>query len=622
MGRVNIVFWYCVWDVWIKLSMQILVSTSDFIKNIPHEPGVYRFYKEVGDGSSLGELLYVGKALNLYKRVKSYFQKSQTLSPRISLMVSKIHTIEITVTENEVSALILENNLIKNLKPKYNIIFRDDKSYPLLRLSNHTYPKLDSYRGKPNGKDSYFGPYPNGTAIRQNLDMIGRIFKLRTCTDSVLKNRTRPCVLYEIKRCTAPCVNLVSEIDYHNQVMQTVDFLNGKFAKVIDDLTNQMYNFAEKMEFEQAGIVRDRLGILKHISANQIINNYNEPLSCDLVLCENSANKVFIYLIILRNGLYIGDKHFILDNIDNDITSVFEIFLESYYLEDRSTKQIYSEFNLSDEFKDLFYKAVGIRIISTKSNQVQKLYQMGRINLNRIVEQSSRGLEANANKIAELLGIRSLNRIECIDISHNHGENTVGGLVVYSDGIIDSSKYRKYNLNQDYNKKDINGNDLIAMETVLRRRLDNKEMPLPELILIDGGKLQLETLKMVLSDMNLYDKIRCLGIYKGNHRNPLFDRLLLEDGRIISYDASIFGLLQSLRDEAHRFAITGHRKRQVKKMTTSVLSEIPNLGVQKKRALLAHFGNAKAVAEAKIDELKQVNGIGNILANQIYSFFH
>ena len=602
--------------------MQILVSTPDFIKSLPHCPGVYRFYKKAGDSASLGELLYVGKALNLYKRVKSYFQKSQTLSPRISLMVSKIHTIGITVTENEVSALILENNLIKNLKPKYNIIFRDDKSYPLLRLSNHTYPKLDSYRGKPNGKDNYFGPYPNGNAIRQNLDMIGRIFKLRTCTDSAFKNRTRPCVLYEIKRCTAPCVNLVSEVDYHNQVIQTIDFLNGKFAKVIDGLTTQMYDFAEQMEFEQAAVIRDRLGIIKHISANQIINNYNEPLSSDLLVCYNSANKVFIYLIILRNGLYIGDKHFILNNVDNDIASVFEIFLESYYLEDRSTKQIYCEFNLSSEFKDLFFKAVGIKIAPTKSTQVQKLYQMGRLNLNRIIEQSSKGLEANADKIAALLGIESLKRIECIDISHNHGENTVGGLVVYSDGIIDSSKYRKYNLNQDHNKVAINGNDLIAMETLLRRRLSNTEMPLPELIVIDGGKLQLEILKMVLIDMNLYDKIRCLGIYKGDHRNPLFDRLLLEDGRIISYDASVFGLLQSLRDEAHRFAITGHRKRQIKKMTTSVLSEIPNVGVQKKRALLAHFGSAMAIAGAKIEELEQVNGIGNILANHIYYFFH
>ena len=602
--------------------MQILVNDPDFIKKIPHEPGVYRFYNEASNDSSVAELLYVGKALNLYKRVKSYFQKSQTLSPRISLMVSKIHLIEITVTENEVSALILENNLIKNLKPKYNIIFRDDKSYPLIRLSKHTYPKLDSFRGKPNGKDSYFGPYPNGYAVRQNLDMIGRIFKLRTCTDSVFANRVRPCILYEINRCTAPCVKLVSEGNYHLQVSQAVDFLNGKFARVIEGLTTQMHEFADKMEFEQAAIIRDRLGMIKHISASQIINNYNEPLSSDLVLYEERGSKLYIYLIILRNGLYIGDKHFILDNLDNDATLVLNVFLENYYLEDRSTKQVYTEFEQSNEFKDLFFKAFSIRISHTSNKQVQKLFQMGHVNLNKITEQSSKAYELCSEKLAILLKIPSIGRIECIDISHNHGENTVGSLVVYSDGIIDHSKYRRYNLNLDYSGKPINGNDLLAMETLLRRRLANTEMPLPQVILIDGGRLQLETLKMVLNDTSLYDKIRGLGLYKGERRDPLFDRLLLEDGQIISYDASIFSLLQHLRDEAHRFAITGHRKKQVKKMTTSILSDIPNLGVQKRRALLAHFGDAKAIAEAKIEELKQVNGIGDAIANQVYSFFH
>jgi excinuclease ABC subunit C len=603
--------------------MQFLVSSPDFIKHIPHEPGVYRFYALADSSSELGELLYVGKALDLYKRVKSYFQKSQALSPRISLMVSKIHKIEITLTENEVSALILENNLIKSLKPKYNIIFRDDKSYPLIRLSGHAYPKLDSFRGKPNNsKCSYFGPYPNSTAVRQNIDMIGRIFKLRTCSDNVLASRVRPCILYEIKRCTAPCVNLVSEADYHIQVTQAIDFLNGKFALVIDNLSRQMYDFADKMEFEQAALIRDRLGLIKHISANQIINNYNEPLSADLILCDTQANKVLIYLIILRNGLYIGDKHFVLDNVDDDVNSIVEIFLENYYLENRNTKHIYTEFNLSLKFKALFFKAFAIKIGYSSNQQVQKLYQMGRINLHKITLQSPRGFELAADKLAKLLDIQSIKRIECIDISHNHGEDTVASLVVYQNGIIDHAKYRKYNLQLDSAGNPINGNDILAMEVVLRRRLANSEMELPELILVDGGKLQLETLKMVLIDMGLYDKIRLLALFKGERRDPLFDRLLFEDGRIISYEASMFGLLQELRDEAHRFAITGHRKRQIKKMTISILSEIPNLGVQKKRALLAHFGSVKAIANAKMDELKQVNGIGDALADQIYSFFH
>ena len=602
--------------------MQIYVNDPDFIKKIPSDPGVYRFYGDIENGEPLGQLLYVGKALDLSKRVKSYFQKSQTLSPRISLMVSKIQLIEITVTENEVSALILENNLIKNLKPKYNIIFRDDKSYPLIRLSNHSYPKIDSYRGRPNGRDSYFGPYPNSYAVRQNIDMIGKIFKLRTCTDSVFANRTRPCILFEIHRCTAPCVNFVSETDYHSQqVVPAIDFLSGKFTKVIENLTTEMYDFANNMEFEQAATVRDKLGIIKHISANQIINNYNEPLSADLILCETRANKVFIYLIILRNGLYIGDKHFILDNIDNDTPAIVEVFLENYYIDDRNTKQIFTEFLLATEFKDLFFKAFKIKIESSRNNQVQKLYHMV-INLNKITEQHSHNFEISCTKLANLLGISSINRIECFDISHNHGENTVASLVVYENGIIDHAKYRRYNLDLDQNGQAINGNDILAMETVLRRRLSSTEMPLPELILVDGGKLQLETLKMVLIDIGLYDKIRGVGLFKGSKRDPLLDRLILENGQTINYEYSVFALLQALRDEAHRFAITGHRKRQIKKMTASVLSEIPNLGVQKKRALLAHFGSVKAIAAAKIEELQKVNGIGNVLANDIYSFFH
>ena len=604
--------------------MEILVTSPGFTKSIPEEPGVYRFYAIAENSNAEGELLYVGKALNLLKRVKSYFQKTSALSPRISLMVSKIAKIEITVTENEVSALILENNLIKSLKPKYNIIFRDDKSYPLIRMSRHAYPKLDSFRGKPNTRDQYFGPYPNSSAVKQNLDMIGRIFKLRTCTDSVFANRVRPCILYEIKRCTAPCVNLVTPQEYKGQVELAMDFLNGKFSRVIENLTSQMYAYSELMEFEKAAVIRDKLGLIKHISASQIINNYNQPVSADLLFCAPSANKVFIYLIILRNGLYIGDKHFILDDIENSAEAVFEVFLESYYLEKQNTYDIYTTFKLSQEFIDLFFQAFHIKISNSRNKQVAKLYQMGQVNLNKIIEQyqSPENLSIAAAKLAELIGIPSISRMECIDVSHNHGENTVASLVVYENGIIDHSKYRKYNLTEDIQGKPINGNDLLATETVLRRRLSNTELQLPDVILADGGRLQLETLKMILIAMGLYDKIRLVALFKGERRDPVFDRLLLEDGRVINYTKGLFELLQGMRDEAHRFAITGHRKKQIKKMTASQLADIPNLGVKKKRALLAHFGSVKNVADAGISELQQVNGIGAVLANQIYTFFH
>lgn len=604
--------------------MEVLTNFPDFIKEIPHSPGVYRFYSAATNTDTEGELLYVGKALNLFKRVKSYFQKTSTLSPRISLMVNKIARIEVTVTENEVSALILENNLIKSLKPKYNIIFRDDKSYPLIRLSKHTYPKLDSYRGRPNSKDRFFGPYPNGTAVKQNLDMIGRIFKLRTCTDSALENRVRPCILYEIKRCTAPCVNFVTKDEYASQVSMAVDFLNGRFAEVIDALTMQMHQLSDELEFEKAAIIRDRLGMIKHISATQIINNYKEPISADIVFCENIANKVFIYLIILRNGLYTGDKHFVLDDVEGSTIATLEVFLENYYIESQNTKQVFTKVKLSEEFKQLFFDAFAIKIGHGHNKQVEKLYEMGQVNINKIIEQyeAPKELDISAKKLAQILGLPEIKRIECIDISHNHGENTVASLVVYENGIIDHSKYRRYNLNEDLSGNPINGNDLLAMETVLKRRLSNIEQGLPDVILADGGKLQLETIKMILNSVAEYGKIRVVALFKGERRDPGLDRLLLEDGRVLNYEPELFRLLQGLRDEAHRFAITGHRKKQIKKMTTSQLGEIPNLGAKKKRALIAHFGSVKNVAEAGISELQKVNGIGRVLANQIYAFFH
>ena len=417
---------------------------------------------------------------------------------------------------------------------------------------------------------------------------------------------------------------MVTPQEYKGQVELAMDFLNGKFSRVIENLTSQMYAYSELMEFEKAAVIRDKLGLIKHISASQIINNYNQPVSADLLFCAPSANKVFIYLIILRNGLYIGDKHFILDDIENSAEAVFEVFLESYYLEKQNTYDIYTTFKLSQEFIDLFFQAFHIKISNSRNKQVAKLYQMGQVNLNKIIEQyqSPENLSIAAAKLAELIGIPSISRMECIDVSHNHGENTVASLVVYENGIIDHSKYRKYNLTEDIQGKPINGNDLLATETVLRRRLSNTELQLPDVILADGGRLQLETLKMILIAMGLYDKIRLVALFKGERRDPVFDRLLLEDGRVINYTKGLFELLQGMRDEAHRFAITGHRKKQIKKMTASQLADIPNLGVKKKRALLAHFGSVKNVADAGISELQQVNGIGAVLANQIYTFFH
>ncbi|MDQ5920051.1 MAG: excinuclease subunit [Pseudomonadota bacterium] len=631
--------------------MNILVSDPNFIKVIPKLPGVYRFYairevKNCGDKQDeYGdyELLYVGKALNLYNRVKSYFQKSNNLSPRISLMVAKVHSIEITVTENEVSALILENNLIKSLKPKYNIIFRDDKSYPLIRLSKHEFPRLDSFRKKMdagNLSDNLFGPYPNSFAVKQNLDLIGKLFKLRNCTDAVFSSRTRPCIMYEIKRCSAPCVHLVSKADYAVQVALAIDFLKGKYASVLDSLTAQMYQLSDHMEFEKAAVVRDRLNQIKHISSSQIINSYNQPMSADLIICRGDEAKVFIYLIILRNGLYVGDKSFILDNLDDDVSQVVEAFLENYYLGSThnaiseaantsynyNAQGIFTKFSLRDEFKQLFFKACNIKISQGRYKQIKKLYQMGEVNLRNIINQYQGMHYFNnaAGYLANLLNLNEIKRIECIDVSHHQGDNTVASIVVYENGVIDHSKYRRYNLATDLSGRPVGGNDLLAMQTVLERRLQNKELKLPDVILVDGGQLQLDILKNILKNAKLYDRMRGLAIFKGERRDPTLDRVLVDNGDVLGYanHPLLFRLLQGLRDEAHRFAITGHRKRQVKKMSQSQLDDIPNLGIKKKKALLAHFGSVKSIMNAGVADLQNVVGIGSVLAEHIYRYFH
>ncbi|MFN8769402.1 MAG: excinuclease ABC subunit UvrC [Neisseriaceae bacterium] len=592
--------------------MKLSIKQKDFLNKIPKSPGVYRFFAEDN------ELLYVGKAINLYKRVKSYFQKQYNTSPRIALMVAKISYLEITITENETSALILENNLIKELKPKYNIIFRDDKTYPLIRITGHQFPKIDYYRGKTLKSNVYFGPYPNATATKQTIDTIQRIFKLRTCSDSFFNNRTRPCILYQIKRCTAPCVGYVDIKQYKDQIDSAKDFLNGKYNELLELLSKKMYDASELMDFETAATIRDEITMIKQIQVNQIITSHNKALSADLIIHDIVSNKLHIYLIVIRNGMYIGDNNFVVDVIDEDYINSLEVFLENYYLNNRNTKLIILETVLDKEFIQFFASALQIKIDNKISDKVEGLFAMGKINLRNIIESNDSHIIDAINVLSHELD-SIVNRIECIDVSHNQGENAVASIVVFDNGIIDNSQYRKFNL-----PIEVNGNDLLAMEMVLNRRLTKVDSKLPDVILVDGGKLQFETVKNIISKHSLCGKIKVVAIFKGEKRNPKLDRLILEDTRIISYkDASnLFRLLQKLRDEAHRFAITGHRKKQVKKMSNSVIVEIPNVGMKTRKALLLHFGSVKAIAEASVNDLQEVVGIGNVLANQIYSYFH
>ena len=605
--------------------MEIFVNKSDFIKTIPIQPGVYRFYaKDELDATNnkvSGELLYVGKAINLAKRVKSYFQKSQALSPRISLMVKKIYRIELTITDNEVSALLLENNLIKTLKPKYNIIFRDDKTYPLIRLTNHEYPKIDSYRGKNTG-DNYFGPYPNAYAVRYTIDTIQNLFKLRTCSDSFFNHRSRPCMLYQIKRCTAPCVGYVGQEEYAKQVNLAIKFLQGDYNQIVTNLNRQMNQAANNLEFELAASIRDKISMLRQISTDQIMNNHKKPINADIVLAKSQGGKLFVYVINLRQGIYSGDCHFVLPNPDDDLPAVLAVFLEGHYLEQLAVNTIYVDTDLDDEFLQMFTAATKIKVTTKLPMQIKRLYtSMGQVNLGKVIDGANQNsqLSLAAERLAGILNINEIHRIECIDVSHTGGANAQASLVVYEDGVIDSSKYRRYNLPDS-----IGGDDLLGIKTMLERRLKAQNLALPQVILVDGGINQFNLVKNMLSVHELCDKIRVVSIYKGVRRDPKFDRVIIDQNLLLESDGEplVFKLLQMLRDEAHRFAITGHRKKQIKTMAVSKINDIANIGDVKKRALITHFGSIRGVANASIEDLKQISGIGDSLASAIYYHFH
>lgn len=638
--------------------MKILVADTDFLKKIPNNPGVYRFYaichQQRGCESPSEALLYIGKALNLRKRVKSYFQKSTTLSPRISIMVRKIDRIEITVTENEASALILENNLIKSLKPKYNIIFRDDKTYPLIRISNDDFPRIDSYRGKPESNRRYFGPYPNVQALRHSLDLIQRLFKIRTCSDTMFKNRSRPCMLYQINRCTAPCVSFVSKTDYQKQIDLVIEFLKGNYKEIINQLTKRMTDFAGSEDFEAAANIRDEIGLIKSMATKQIINDYKRPINTDIVIVKDAINKIFIYVIMVRGGVYVSDNNFVVDNPDNNLADAFGVFLENYYFTQiaevsysQNANSLINPLNSHLRVNDKDIRGNNILEIHTKvevgsetrkflagklniknsfSPNLNNLYHMGVDNLTRIIARNitNESLGESASHLAQILQIEKIERIECIDVSHNQGQNTVASIVVYENGKMNNSLYKRYNLSVDNDGNKINGNDLLAFKIVLSKRLTNTETKLPDIIVVDGGVNQLNVARDILHEYKLDEVVKLLAVFKGEHRDPMRDSVILPSRRVIKAleNIKLFKLLHTLRDEAHRFAITGHRKKEAKRMSSSTLDDIPNIGMRKKQELIAHFGSAKNVANASINDLEDVAGIGNTLARQIYEYFH
>ncbi|MBP6059025.1 MAG: excinuclease ABC subunit UvrC [Nitrosomonas sp.] len=599
-------------------------DAKGFCVNLPFQPGVYRMI------NAKGEVIYVGKAVSLRKRVSSYFQKSN-LGPRIQLMISQVTGIETTVTRSEAEALLLENNLIKSLKPRYNIIFRDDKSYPYVILSGHNFPRLGFYRGVLDKTHQYFGPYPNAGIVRESIQLLQKIFRLRTCEDSVFSNRTRPCLLFQIKRCSGPCVDQISQQGYENDVRNAELFLQGKQTEVMEVISVKMQQAADRMEYEQAALLRDQIQALRKIREKQFVDS-GKALDADVVACvlmQDGSGKVCVNLAMIRGGRHLGDKSFFPQNADDYTpTSVVEAFLAQHYLNRSAPPLIILGEKIEREtLQQLLTEQCGHKITIQLNPVGEK-----RVWLNMATENAHLALQQMMSRQAsqekrllalqQTLQMPGLNRIECFDISHTLGEATVASCVVYDNYAMRNNEYRRYNI-----EGITPGDDYAAMREALSRRyqkIASGEGQLPDLILIDGGKGQVTAAREALQELGISDA-NLLGVAKGEERKPGLEQLispLLEKPLQLPSEHAALHLIQQIRDEAHRFAIQGHRSRRGKARTSSSLEDISGIGAKRRQRLLGRFGGLKGVLTASIEELQQTEGISRKLAEQIYKELH
>ena len=577
-----------------------------------------------------GEVIYVGKAVSLKKRVSSYFQKSN-LGPRIQLMISQVAGIETTVTRSEAEALLLENNLIKSLKPRYNIIFRDDKTYPYVILSGHSFPRLGFYRGVLDKTHQYFGPYPNAGIVRESIQLLQKIFRLRTCEDSVFSNRTRPCLLFQIKRCSGPCVNQISLQAYQSDVRSAELFLQGKQTEVMEAISVKMQQAADRMEYEQAALLRDQIQALRKIREKQFVDS-GKALDADVVACvfiKDGAGKVCVNLAMIRGGRHLGDKSFFPQNAD-DCTpaSVIEAFLAQHYL-NRSVPPliILGEKIKREALQELLTNQCGHKIaINTNPVGEKRVWlDMAAENAHLALTQMMSRQASQEKRLLALqqeLNMPGLNRIECFDISHTLGEATVASCVVYDNYAMRNNEYRRFNI-----EGITPGDDYAAMREALSRRYQKVvrgEGQLPDLILIDGGKGQISAAQEALQELGISDA-NLLGVAKGEERKPGLEQLIFPPPKKplqLPSEHPALHLIQQIRDEAHRFAIQGHRGRRGKARTSSSLETITGVGAKRRQRLLGRFGGLKGVLTASIEELQQTEGISRKLAEKIYKELH
>jgi excinuclease ABC subunit C len=585
-------------------------DAKGFVGGLPNLPGVYRMLGKDG------EALYVGKARDLKKRVASYFNKSAH-GPRTQVMLTQVCAMEVTATRSEGEALLLENNLIKSLSPRYNILFRDDKSYPYLMVTGHRYPRLGFHRGAKDRKHRYFGPFPHAYAVRESIQLLQRVFRLRTCEDTVFENRSRPCLLHQIQRCTAPCTGKIAPEPYAEDVANAMLFLEGKEDEVIRGLTEKMQRASDERHYEQAAIYRDQVRTLARMQARQYVES-NRGVDADVVACEIDGGIACVNLTMIRGGRHVGDRSFFPANAEGaDAPEVVAAFLEQHYIDQPAPPLVVTSDPVEIE---------GLEVVNPSHGERRVWLDMARKNAALAIAQRVRDRATQEGRLLALRDTLALpegaSRIECFDISHTMGEATVASCVVYDRQQMQKSEYRRFNI------RDITpGDDYAAMRQVLTRRYERvtaEAGKVPDLVLIDGGKGQVGIAATVLRDLGLH-QVCVVGVAKGPERKPGLEELIIEsESKTLQLAPSHPGLhlIQAIRDEAHRFAIVGHRARRGKKRTTSMLNEIPGIGAKRRQALIEHFGGLRGVQAAAIDDIAKVEGISRPLAERIYRHLH
>lgn len=603
---------------------KVTFDANAFLKRLTHRPGVYRMLNEKR------KVIYVGKARNLRKRVSSYFRRTPT-DAKTASMVQLIADVEVTVTNTETEALILEYNLIKKHNPRFNVILRDDKSYPYLYVStDHAFPRLRFHRGPRKGKGRYFGPYPSTSAVRKTLNELQKLFLIRQCQDSYFRNRSRPCLQYQIRRCTAPCVGYIDETTYRADIDAAIGFLEGKNRTVIDTMVGRMESASAEKDYEQAARYRDQIARLKKVEAEQLVSRTNAG-DLDVLGVASAQGKYCVTMLFIRGGQVLGSRDFF-PRVAGEATDaqVLGGFLPQYYLDKNAPAEIIVSAGIEDRelLETGFAERSGhrVRIKHRVRGDRLRWLQLAKTNAEQGVNlhiASKATVRKQFDALGELLELEATPvRIECFDVSHTSGEATVASCVVFNHAGPLKSDYRRFNLTPESG-----GDDYGAMNEALRRRyarIKKGEVPMPDILFVDGGKGQLAEALTVLDELEI-GWLQVVAVAKGKTRKPGMEQLFLagrNTATILPSDSPALHLIQQIRDEAHRFAITGHRQRRAKTRRTSRLEEIPGLGPKRRRELLKQFGGLHGVRDAGIDDLIKVRGISRALAEKIYDNFH